>query len=675
MAASTEDFVDACRNGRARFVEDWIASGRSVDKPGSGKTTALMAASEHGHVKIVKTLLDAGAEVNFVGSGGWTALMLAARAGHLEVIQMLLNARADITGQSILGDTALSLALSNGKMRVAKLLENAGAVVNAKALHDVAHQYVEQRALATRDYTSRRRHAAANKAKELRPLVKKVIASGGEGGDYALWEAVKYRQRDTVRLLLAAKADPNAAPHGTSALATACRNKDIASIQILLDAGADPDFGGNWHTPLLTAIENNSRNILAELIARGADTNLQRSHRPTPLLLATSHNKLSLMRDLLKAGADPNLPGTAEIGPAPEPTVEIEQAESKFITIKTTRIPSAPEALNVTPLIVAARRNFADAVRLLLKHGADPEFKDPEGMTALAWAKKLRHTSIQIELLKHSAKPDASVDGSTENALLGAARKGNLPRVKELLAQGANVNAHIDSTDDRRTALGEAAKHGSPGVLHALLDAGAEVDKPTAQFPARNITPLMLAAEAGHPDAVSVLLEAGANVAARDVEFGGAGATPLHYAARGGNPEVLKILIAAGADVSARDKYKTTPMQLAASNGHADAIDVLLQHTSIRATKGVSQPLMLATAGGHVGAVKRILAANPNAHGNDPEFGTMVACSARVDIIKELKKAGMRFDQKDRNGWTPLRMARRAGRANVVELLQDEKVK
>jgi ankyrin repeat protein len=670
MPVSIEDMVDACRKGQTQFVEDWIGAGRSVNKPGSGKTTALMAASEHGHVEIAKTLIDAGADVCFGGSGGWTALMLAARGGHLEVVQLLINAGADLTSKSILGDTALSLALANRKIRVAQFLQNAGAVVNAKALHDVAHQYVEERARATRDYTPHLRQAAANKAKVLRPLVEKVIAAGAEGGDYALWEAVKYRQRDTVQMLLAAKADPNAAPHATSALAKACDNRDLKSVQLLLDAGADPNFGRGPDAPLIIAIEKNSRSIVAELIRRGANLNAQRMHGPTPLLLAASQNKLPLMRDLLKAGADPNLAGTVEIGTAPKPTVTIESAESELITVKTTRVPSAPEACNVTPLIVAARRNFCDAARLLLKHGADPELKDSEGMTAMGWAKKLRHTWIGVALVQHGAKATASSEGSLENALVSAARKGNLARVRELLAQGANPNGHIEGADYRRTPLGEAAKNGSPEILKALLDAGAEVDKPTLEFPARSITPLMLAAKAGHPEAVSALLKAGANVGARDTELVGGGATPLHYGARTGNPEVLKLLIAAGADVSARDTDKTTPVQSAAAHGHADALDVLLQHTTVRAVKGVSQALFLATVGGHVKAVKRILAANPNAHGNDPEFATMVACSARLEIIEALLKTGMRFDQQNRDGWTPLRMARRAKRENVVALLR-----
>jgi len=62
MSASVEDLVDACRKGQTRFVKDWIAAGKPVNRPGSGKTTALMAASEHGCAEIAKLLLDAGAD-------------------------------------------------------------------------------------------------------------------------------------------------------------------------------------------------------------------------------------------------------------------------------------------------------------------------------------------------------------------------------------------------------------------------------------------------------------------------------------------------------------------------------------------------------------------------------------------------------------------------------------
>jgi ankyrin repeat protein len=477
-----EDFIDACRKGHVAAARDWIARGRRINEPGSGKTTALMAAAERGRIEIVNLLVDAGADVCFRGSGGWTALMLAARGGHREVVEHLLNAGADPSSETILRDTAHSLALANGKMRVAQLLEKAGSTVNAKALHDVAHAYVVQEALTTRHYTPGVREAAANKAENLRPRLESIIAAGAQGGDYALWEAAKYRQRDTVRMLLAAKANPNAAPHGTSALSMACENKDLVTAQLLLDAGADPNFGGKTDEPLFVAIKKNSRQLVTELIRRGANVNVQRPRGITPLLLATSENNLPLMRILLDAGAHPNLPGAAEIGPAPRATVTRERIEDSIYEIKTTHVPSAPEAANVTPLIVAARRNFRDSAKLLLKHGADAEFKDAEGMTALAWAKKLRHSWTQRILLTHGADASASVEGSLDNALLTAARKGNLARVRELLAQGANANAHIDSADKRRTALGEAAENGSAKVIDTLLKAGAEVDKPTGEL-------------------------------------------------------------------------------------------------------------------------------------------------------------------------------------------------
>lgn len=119
MQASIEDLVDACRRGLKRFVEDWIAAGKSVNKPGSGKTTALMAVSERGHAEIAKLLVAAGADARCEG-------------GHKDVVDLLINPGADLACKSILGDTDLSLALSNGKMRVAKMLESEGAVVNAK---------------------------------------------------------------------------------------------------------------------------------------------------------------------------------------------------------------------------------------------------------------------------------------------------------------------------------------------------------------------------------------------------------------------------------------------------------------------------------------------------------------------------------------------------------------
>ncbi|WP_194793009.1 ankyrin repeat domain-containing protein [Caenimonas koreensis] len=60
------------------------------------------------------------------------------------------------------------------------------------------------------------------------------------------------------------------------------------------------------------------------------------------------------------------------------------------------------------------------------------------------------------------------------NNLVGAASSGNLPRVKEMVGQRANVNAR--AFDDGQTALIAAARGGKQDVVEYLIANGADVN-------------------------------------------------------------------------------------------------------------------------------------------------------------------------------------------------------
>lgn len=97
------------------------------------------------------------------------------------------------------------------------------------------------------------------------------------------------------------------------------------------------------------------------------------------------------------------------------------------------------------------------------------------------------------------------VRSKRSEAMRKAATNGDLVRVRELLAEKANIEV---PDNEGRTPLYLAAMHAQSDVVRALIGAGADIDARTGA----GDTPLMAAAEIGDPVIVHMLLEADASV-------------------------------------------------------------------------------------------------------------------------------------------------------------------
>ena len=90
---------------------------------------------------------------------------------------------------------------------------------------------------------------------------------------------------------------------------------------------------------------------------------------------------------------------------------------------------------------------------------------------------------------------------------------------------------------------------------------------------------LKCAVEEGDPDSVQLCLDHGANV---NCQFKDDLYTPLHTACSSGSitgsMDVLNLLLSRGADGNACNKWRETPLLIAANNGHKAAVEALLDH-------------------------------------------------------------------------------------------------
>lgn len=226
---------------------------------------------------------------------------------------------------------------------------------------------------------------------------------------------------------------------------------------------------------------------------------------------------------------------------------------------------------------------------------------------------------------------------------------------------------------------------------------------------------LKCAVEEGDANAVNACLRQGAGV---NCQFKDDLYTPLHTACSSststGSLEVLKLLLKRGADGNACNKWRETPLLIAANNGHRAAVEALLESgadpslcseagwsaltfaahkgyddivslllaagapVNCRVTEDLSTPLHKACAGGkpgHLSAVKQLLDGGADVHALNKWRETPLLTAAnhgQAAAVEALLQAGGDPCKCTDTGWSPLSIAAYKGHDDVVRLLLEE---
>jgi len=158
----------------------------------------------------------------------------------------------------------------------------------------------------------------------------------------------------------------------------------------------------------------------------------------------------------------------------------------------------------------------------------------------------------------------SSANAGSYDDFFVAIKRDDARTVADLLRRGFDANT-LDPKGFHGLFL--AVQEPSPKVADVLI----AWPKTNVEFrTAKDESPLMLASLRGHVDLVKKLIARGGDV-------NKTGWTPLHYAATNGHLEIMNLLLENHAYIDAESPNKTTPLMMAAQYGNAAAVRLLLE--------------------------------------------------------------------------------------------------
>jgi uncharacterized protein len=443
--------VSAARDNDAQAVRALIAKRSNVNAPARDGSTALLWAVYNSNLEMTRALLAAGAAVNTPNKFGITPLLQASRTGDAPIIDALVKAGAERGRGQAETETPLMAASRSGRLDAVRLLLESGAGVNDTDSSEQQTALMWAAAEGHGDVITALLKAGAEPDRKARvtTLAERKHADHPTGGFTALMFAVRNGHEGAARALIAGGADPSITNgDGVTATIVAIVNDRFDLAATLVELGANANDGSlYWAVDMhdattdmrahdgsrLRANHENKRtalDLVKLLLEHGADPNkpFQGQLHSTTLCCAPEVNSSAFYRAATAADVEAiklMLAHGAQVEWTP-PEVKKEgrggraggrgnpNANRTPIMVAMNGGRGAPfaagpgfERLGPPPFREASNRQAADAVKVLLDAGANPNVATPDGSTALHQAVQARQVPIIRSLVAAGAKLDA----------------------------------------------------------------------------------------------------------------------------------------------------------------------------------------------------------------------------------------------------------------------------
>ncbi|WP_456201480.1 ankyrin repeat domain-containing protein [Wolbachia endosymbiont of Protocalliphora sialia] len=452
----------------AKFLIEKGANINAADTSTIGEKPIHVAA-ENNSKNIIEFLISKGVSVNDTDKDGRTPLYWASWNGRLDVVEYLIGKGADISAKDKDGRNPLDVAKGHQYDNVVEYLQQAELRLNKQLLTAVQDGDFEKvKDLVSRGASLDAANIDAQDKDGKTPLhfaaqegnldmVQFFLNRGAniKAKDMYGWTplhfASAYGKFDVVKFFLDSNINIRAKDrYGDTPLHLAAQNNDKSEIvESFLDSDANNinDRTNNGWTPLHVAVQGNKPSTVKLLLGRGADIEVKDTYGQTPLDLATQKGYTDIVKIL-----------------------EQEQLGKELFT--------------------AVREYDFSRVEKLISRGANIDTKNKNGKTPLDIAINTKNTLEENQgslnnalLLGQQGRIVRILEHEQLNRkLFTAVREENLPKVRELISRGANIDTERDGKtplDIAKEKLREHSKNEEcSDVVQCLEKLNQEREKP-----------------------------------------------------------------------------------------------------------------------------------------------------------------------------------------------------